>query len=105
MEPKRTHGQWWDWHGEMVTVDIAEVRAFGRAAYESAGASSEDAAFLFDCLFDKTLQGDHARGIVYLPGMVKAAFGGEPDLAPAISVVRDRGATAVIDGGEGADCR
>ncbi|MCU1376002.1 MAG: hypothetical protein JWO68_3288 [Actinomycetia bacterium] len=105
MGANRTHGQWWDWHGDQVTVDVAEVRAFGHAAYEAAGASPDDAAWLFDALFDKTLQGDHARGLVYLPGMIKGALAGEPDLAPAIRIVRERGATAVIDGGEGKPAR
>ena len=98
----RTYGQWWDWHGEYVDVAIDELRALGYAAYEAAGASPEDARFLFDGELDKTLQGDHARGIVYSPANIRLARAGTLDLAAPIDVVRERGATAVVSGGSNA---
>jgi len=95
----RTAGQWWDWHGDYVDVAIDELRALGYAAYEAAGASLEDARFLFDGELDKTLQGDHARGIVYSPANIRLARAGTLDLAAPIDIVRERGATAVVSGG------
>ncbi|HEV8298035.1 MAG TPA: Ldh family oxidoreductase [Acidimicrobiales bacterium] len=95
----RTYGQWWDWTGPYATVPIADLTTVCRAAYESAGATSDDAAFLVEGQLDKTIQGDHARGIVYLPVTVRAARAGRQDLRAPIDVIRDRGASALVDGG------
>jgi L-2-hydroxycarboxylate dehydrogenase (NAD+) len=95
----RTYGQWWDWHGDYVEVPIDDLRAVGYAAYEAAGASPADARFLFDGELDKTLQGDHARGVVYFPNNIRLARAGTLDLAAAINVVREKAATAIVSGG------
>ena len=97
---ERTYGQWWDWDGPFVTLPIDEVRAFGEAAYRLAGASAEDAAFLFGNGLDKAIQGDHARGLVYFPNQIRGALAGTTDLKAPIGVVRERGATAVVSGGK-----
>lgn len=104
-ERERTYGQWWDWNGEFATVPIAALRALCNAAFEAGGAAADDAAFLAGNLLDKTLQGDHARGIVYLPALVRSAVRGESSLAPSVRIVRSKGATAVIDAGEGIPSR
>jgi LDH2 family malate/lactate/ureidoglycolate dehydrogenase len=101
----RTYGQWWDWQGEYLTLPIEDIRTMGRAIYEVAGASPTDAAYLFDGLFDKTLQGDHARGLVYLPGLIRAALSKEAAVRSTARVLREYGATAVVgnDQGSGPD--
>jgi LDH2 family malate/lactate/ureidoglycolate dehydrogenase len=97
---ERTYGQWWDWHGEYKRVSIAELTAFGRAAYQAVGATPENAAFIFEGSLDKTIQGDHARGVVYFPSTIRQARAGLLDVDPKIEIVREKGATAVVDGGE-----
>jgi LDH2 family malate/lactate/ureidoglycolate dehydrogenase len=102
-EENRTYGQWWGWQGEHLTVPIHEIRALGHAMYEAAGATPADAAYLFDGLFDKTVQGDHARGLVYLPGLIRAALSNGVTVRSAARIIREHGATAVVgneeDGG------
>ncbi len=96
---ERTYGQWWDSTERRVTVAIDEIRRVGLAAYRGAGAGADDAAFLLDVNLDKSIQGDHARGIGKLPGIIDAARSGRLDLAPSITVVRERPASAVVDAG------
>lgn len=95
----RTYGQWWSSNQPIVRVSIADVERIGRAAYESVGASADDAAFILDMNLDKALQGDHARGLSKVPGLVRFAREGRLDLAPTLRIVREKGATALVDGG------
>jgi LDH2 family malate/lactate/ureidoglycolate dehydrogenase len=97
---KRTYGQWWDWHGEYKRVRIADLEAFGKAAAQAAGAAPDNAAFIFEGALDKTIQGDHARGLVYFPTTIRQAMAGLVDLNPEIKITRSKGATAIVDGGE-----
>ena len=89
----RTYGQWWDAQGEYVDVSLDDLTRFGRAAYETVGAAPADAAFLFDTNLDKAIQGDHARGLAKLPGIIRSARAGALDVHPTIKIVRERGAT------------
>ncbi len=95
----RTYGQWWDSTEPRVRVAIADLERVGRAAYESVGASAEDAAFLTATNLDKAIQGDHARGVGKIPGLIAAARAGKLDMAPNVEIVREHGATAIVDGG------
>ena len=95
----RTYGQWWDWRGAYETLAIEPLRQLCEEAYVVAGASPDDAAFLVAGTLDKTVQGDHARGVVYVPATVNAARRGQQDLAAPISVRRNKPAAAVVDGG------
>jgi L-2-hydroxycarboxylate dehydrogenase (NAD+) len=95
----RTYGQWWDWEGEYATVSVSELHDFCRRAYLAAGYSPEDAEGMSQHVLDKTLQGDHARGLVYFPGGVRAAKAAhEAGVTREVKVVRERGATAVVVG-------
>src|SRR5437763_16527323 len=101
----RTFGQWWDWEGAYVTVSVPELHDFCRRAYIAAGYSDADADGLVEHALDKTLQGDHARGLVYFPGGVRAAKAAhEAGVERHVRVVRERGATAAVDG-NGPVCR
>jgi len=102
---ERTFGQWWDSDEPSVQASIPELERVGRAVYEAAGASPGDASFLFDTNLDKAIQGDHARGIGKVPGIISAAHAGTLDLRPRIEVLRERGASAVVDGGRRASGR
>jgi LDH2 family malate/lactate/ureidoglycolate dehydrogenase len=95
----RTYGRWWNWNEDFVTVSASETEAVCRAAFEHAGADTDDASYLAHTYLDKALQGDHARGVGRVPAIVAQALAGELDLRPVIDVVRDHRAIAVIDGG------
>jgi LDH2 family malate/lactate/ureidoglycolate dehydrogenase len=83
----------------MVRVPIAELQRVGQAALEAVGASPADAEFLFGSPLDKSIQGDHARGVGHVPNLVALVRAGAVDVAPTIEVVRERNATAVVEGG------
>ena len=95
----RTYGQWWDWRGDYSRVSIAELTALCVAAYEAVGASHDDASFLVAGSIDKTAQGDHARGVVYIPPTVRGIRAGRQDARASIEVVHSHGAVALVDGG------
>lgn len=101
----RTFGQWWDSDEPFVRASIEEITRIGRAAYESVGAKADDAAFLLDTNLDKAIQGDHARGLGKLPGLIAAARAGQLDVDPTIEILRERAATALVDGGPRASGR
>jgi L-2-hydroxycarboxylate dehydrogenase (NAD+) len=105
VDERRTGGQWWDSTEPTVLVGIADLERVGVAAYESVGASADDAAFLFRTNLDKAIQGDHARGLVKVPGLIGQARAGTLDVAPDIEVVTERPACAVVDGGPTASGR
>ena len=98
-ESRRTYGQWWDSDEPRVRVAIADLERVSRAAYASVGATAEDAAFLTATNLDKAIQGDHARGVAKIPGLIAAARAGKLDMAPTVEIVREHGATAIVDGG------
>ena len=97
--PRKTYGQWWDSTEEYVSVPIEPVRRVGLATFEVAGATPEDAAHLLDIVLDKALQGDVVRGFGRLPSLLQSARRGDVDYRPTIQVVREKGATALVDGG------
>ena len=98
-EDRRTYGQWWDSSEPRARVAIADLERIGRAAYRSVGATADDATFLTATNLDKAIQGDHARGVGKIPALIAAARSGKLDMAPTIEVVREHGATAIVDGG------
>lgn len=105
MRRHRTYGQWWEAEGPYVDLAIAPLEAFGTAVYQAVGATEDDARFLFATNLDKALQGDHARGLGKVPGIVRAARDGTFDLSAPIHVVRSSTASAVVDGGKTAHGR
>jgi LDH2 family malate/lactate/ureidoglycolate dehydrogenase len=84
------------WEGDTETVPIGELRALCGAIFERVGASPEDAALLTACVLEKTIQGDHARGIINLPSMVRSAQAGTMSVTSEVQTLRDLGAAAVV---------
>src|SRR5262249_12214960 len=96
---ERTYGQWWSFTENHVAVKLDALRSICLMGYERAGASPEDAEFLLGPHLDKALQGDHVRGIGAAVTRIRAALRGELDVKPTVHIVRETGATAVVDGG------
>jgi LDH2 family malate/lactate/ureidoglycolate dehydrogenase len=95
-DQSRPYGQWWDWEGDMDTVPINELRALCGTIFSRVGASPDDAALLTACVLEKTIQGDHARGIINLPSMVHSAQAGTMSVTSEVQVLHDLGAAAVV---------
>lgn len=100
MDRRRTYGQWWESTDEFVEVAISAVEALCRDAYIAAGASADDAAYLTRTNLDKAIQGDHARGVGRVPGLIAAIRLGKLDVTAPTRVVHSSAAVAVVDGGE-----
>ena len=98
-EKKRTYGQWWDTTEEEVTVSLEAVRRVVAAGLQAGGASPDDAAYLMDIFSNKALQGDHARGLGRLPGLVSAAKRGSLDFKAKIRILRETTSTALVASG------
>jgi len=96
---ERTFGQWWDWKGEYKRVSIPALTALCVDAYRAAGVPPDDAAFLAEGAIDKTVQGDHARGVIYIPPQVRSIRSGRQDARAPIHVVQSRGASGLVAGG------
>ena len=95
----RTFGQWWDWKGDYARVSIPALTGLCVAAYEAVGVASDDATFLAEGAIDKTIQGDHARGVIYIPPTVRSIRSGRQDPRAPIEVVHSRGASGLVAGG------
>jgi LDH2 family malate/lactate/ureidoglycolate dehydrogenase len=102
LDRARTYGQWWDWRGEYTRVPIDDLTALCVAAYEAVGVAHDDAAFLVEGSIDKTIQGDHARGFVYIPATVRGIRAGRQDPNASIAITQSKGAVALVDGGPNA---
>jgi LDH2 family malate/lactate/ureidoglycolate dehydrogenase len=96
---ERTFGQWWDWKGEYTRVAIPALTDLCVDAYTAVGVAPDDAAFLVAGAVDKSIQGDHARGVIYIPPTVRGIRSGRQDPHALIEVVQSRGASAVVAGG------
>ncbi|HUP73086.1 MAG TPA: Ldh family oxidoreductase [Acidimicrobiales bacterium] len=96
---ERTFGQWWDWKGEYTRVAIPALTNLCVDAYAAVGVAPDDAAFLVEGAVDKSIQGDHARGVIYIPPAVRGIRSGRQDPHALIEVVQSRGASGVVAGG------
>ena len=101
----RTFGQWWDSTEPFVRVRVDDIESLGHAAYLSVGTAPDDATYLVATNLDKAIQGDHARGVGRVAGLIAAIKAGKLDVTAEIRVVHEKGATAVVDGGERASGR
>lgn len=82
---------------DRIVLSLAEARALGEAAMRGAGYDGEDARILTDHVLDAALSGYEYSGLPKLLNVVDA-----PDFRlkrRPITVLRETGATALIDGG------
>jgi LDH2 family malate/lactate/ureidoglycolate dehydrogenase len=85
-----------------ITVAADELRGVVTDLFARAGMPAEDAAFMGGCLVDADLRGVHSHGTRYAVLYVRALLKGDWNPSPTIAVVRDRGATRLIDADKGA---
>jgi L-2-hydroxycarboxylate dehydrogenase (NAD+) len=89
--------QWWKSSSELVTTSFREFRQQAVDEFCRIGASTADATFVTDIYLDKALQGDHARGLRMLLAEIKAARRGEIVFNTTPKLMREMGATALVD--------
>ena len=82
---------------DRIRLTVAEARALGEAAMRGAGYDADDAWILTDHVLDAALCGYEYSGLPKLLNVVDAADFKLP--RRAITVLRETGATALIDGG------
>ncbi len=87
-----------DWTGkDRIRMTVDEARALGEAAMRGAGFDDEDARILTDHVLDAALCGYEYSGLPKLLNVVDYPNFRQP--RHSVSVVRETGATALLDGG------
>lgn len=84
-----------------MRFSVDSLRAFAAAALSSCGVPAADAALTARSLVQADQRGIASHGLLRLPLYVRALESGGIAATPDITLVRDSGATAVLDGGSG----
>lgn len=79
------------------TVTADSLRTIVAAMFGKAGMPESDARFMGRCLVDADLRGVHSHGTRYVVAYIRNLQKGQWNPTPNIRVVREKGATAVID--------
>lgn len=88
--------------GDVVIVRAVRLRRFAEEALERAGLSRKDAALVADSLVEANLRGVDSHGVGRLfPAYIQKLRSGQVNPRPRLRVLRDRGATALLDGDDG----
>jgi LDH2 family malate/lactate/ureidoglycolate dehydrogenase len=85
----------------ITTITPARLREFCASALERAGVPPEHARMTAAVLVEADLRGVHSHGVSLLPTYVRRLRNGLTNPTPAITTVRERGATALLDGDSG----
>lgn len=87
---------------EVVVVRSARLRRFADEALRRAGLPRKDAALVADSLVEANLRGVDSHGVGRLfPAYIRKLQSGQVNPRPRLRVLRDRGATALLDGDDG----
>ncbi|MFC1893353.1 Ldh family oxidoreductase [Chloroflexota bacterium] len=86
---------------DILIVQAEAMRRFCVAACKEVRLLPEHAELLADALVQADLRGVHTHGVIMLPYYVKGYQVGGINPRPAIEVVKEKGATAVMDGDNG----
>ncbi|MFC1860118.1 Ldh family oxidoreductase [Chloroflexota bacterium] len=86
---------------DIQVIQAERMRQFCVSTCKAVQLSQEHAELLTDTLIQADLRGTHSHGVVRLPVYVKGYQTGGINLRPSIKVVKESGATAVIDGDGG----
>ena len=84
-----------------IRVAPERLRELAARLYERAGGSPEDAAALAEVLVETDLRGVHSHGTRALPRYLKCIAEGQINPRPQIAIVRERAASALLDGDNG----
>jgi L-2-hydroxycarboxylate dehydrogenase (NAD+) len=82
-------------------VAAAELAAFIKRALEAAGLSSTDAEIVAGLMVEADLRGSDTHGVIRLPLYLRRLKAGGIKSRPNIRIVRERSATALVDGDNG----
>jgi len=77
------------------------LRAFAAACYVATGVSPEDARVAAECIVDADLEGQGSHGMLRLPFYARRIAAGQIVARPELKVLARRGASALLDAGNG----
>src|SRR5215467_10402072 len=86
---------------EAPRVAAAALATFIKRAFEAAGLRSEDADVVANLMVEADLRGSDTHGVIRLPLYLRRLKAGGINPRPDIRIVRERAATALIDGDNG----
>jgi L-2-hydroxycarboxylate dehydrogenase (NAD+) len=86
---------------EIPRLAAAVVAAFVKRAFEAAGVPSGDADVLAGLMVEADLRGSDTHGVIRLPLYLRRLKAGGVKARPNIRIVRERPATALVDGDNG----
>ncbi|MCL5027109.1 MAG: Ldh family oxidoreductase [Chloroflexi bacterium] len=84
-----------------VTISADALRRLCARMLEKAGVPPADAMVVTDSLVDADLRGTHSHGVIQLPGYLQRLAAGGTNPAPALKVVCETPAMAIVDGDGG----
>ena len=82
----------------MYTIDAERLAVGTRAIFTAAGATAENAEIVTHSLVDANLTGHDSHGVIRIPHYVKEIHDRRLDPKGSPTVIRETGATAVLDG-------
>ncbi len=81
-----------------VRIPAEDLQRLAQAAFERVGLDPANAGAVSDTLVQADLRGTYSHGVIRLPFLVARVQKGGANPRPAVRVVRDDAATAVVDG-------
>lgn len=84
-----------------IVVNANVLRHFGARVFERLDLPQADADLVSASLVEADLRGVHSHGVLLLPGYINRLKAGGINPHPAVRVVRDTAATALLDGDNG----
>src|SRR5262249_38118251 len=82
-------------------IAAAALATFIKPAFEAAGLRSEDAGVVANLMVEADLRGSDTHGVIRLPLYLRRLKAGGIKARPDVRIVRERPATALVDGDNG----
>ena len=87
--------------GTSLRVSSDNLRALAETIFQKRGVPKKDAVLVADILIEANLRGHDSHGVIRIPNWIKGLDCGALKPACQPSVVRDKGATALLHGDSG----
>jgi len=87
--------------GDLPTFTAEQLTRVGLAAFEAAGTPLDEAKHTVELLVKSDLCGHESHGTMRIPSYIEKILNGTCKPGSSIKIVRDFGATALVDGGWG----